>query len=110
MPWKIQSAVGERWRLVKALLRNEHPVKQWCRVFGISRKNAYKWKARVMAQGRRALKDHSRRPRRNPRQLKGHWVRRIRSSRQKHATWGPKKISAYFRRQGWQGPCERTIG
>jgi transposase InsO family protein len=30
--------------------------------------------------------------------------------RQKHPSWGPKKIRAYFQRQGWQGPCERTIG
>jgi putative transposase len=110
MPWKIQSRVGERWRLVKALLRNEQSVKEVCRVFGISRKTGYKWKARFLAQGRRALDDRSRRPRRSPRQLKAHWVRRIRSLRQKHASWGPKKISAYFRQQGWQGPCERSVG
>jgi putative transposase len=110
MPWKIQSPVGERWRLVRALLRNEQSVKQLCRVFGISRKTAYKWKARFMAQGRQALNDRSRRPRHNPRRWKGHWVRRIRRLRQKHSSWGPKKISAYFRQKGWQGPCERTIG
>jgi putative transposase len=110
MPWKIQSPVGERWRLVKALLRDEQSVKQWCRIFGISRKTAYKWKARFVAQGRQALSDRSRRPGRNPRRLKALWVKRIRSLRQKRPSWGPKKINAYFQQQGWQGPCERTIG
>jgi putative transposase len=110
MPWKIQSPVGERWRLVRALLRNEQSVEGCCRVFGISRKTAYKWKARFVVQGRQALNDRSRRPGRNPRQWKAHWIRRVRSVRQKHPSWGPKKIRAYFQQQGWQGPCERTIG
>jgi len=110
MPWKIQSPVGERWRLVKALLRNEQSVKHWCRIFGISRKTAYKWKARFMAQGRQALNNRSRRPRQNLRRLRTPWIQRIRSLRQKHPSWGPKKIRASFQRQGWQGPCERTIG
>jgi putative transposase len=110
MPWKIQSPIGERWRLVKALLRNEQSVKHLCRVFGISRKTAYKWKGRFMAQGRQALNNQSRRPRHSARRLKAHWIKRIRSLRRKHPSWGPKKICAYFRREGWQGPCERTVG
>lgn len=111
MPWKIQSIDGERWRLVKALLREEQSVKYWCCFFGISRKTAYKWKARFMTEGgRAALQDRSRRPRRMPRQLTPHWVERIRQLRGQHPSWGPKKIRARFQRQGWHPPSTRTIG
>lgn len=110
MPWKIQSAIGERWRLVKSLLRNEQSVKYWCAVFGISRKTAYKWKARFLVQGCQGLSDCSRRPRKSPAQLRKRGVQQIRRLRQKYPSWGPKKIRAYFQRQGRQGPCERTIG
>lgn len=110
MPWKIQSAVGERMRLVKALLRNEQSVKHWCRIFGISRQTAYKWKSRFMAEGRRGLRDRSRRPRRLPRQLKRRWRERIRRMRQQHPAWGPKKLRACFHRGGYHPPSVRTIG
>lgn len=110
MPWKIQTANGERWRLVQALLRNEQSVKSWCQHFGISRKTAYKWKARFIAEGRQALRDRSRRPRQIPRQLRRSWIERIRRLRQQHPTWGSKKISVPFQQSGGTAPCERTIG
>lgn len=110
MPWKIQSAIGERWRLIKALLRNEQSVKYWCRIFGISRKTAYKWKARFIADGRQGLRDRSRRPRRMPRQLTRRWSERIRRLRQKRPSWGPKKMRAWFCRSGGHPPTVRTIG
>jgi putative transposase len=110
MPWKIQSAFGERCHLVKALLRNQQSVKHWCRIFGISRKTAYKWKARFLAEGRLALRDRSRRPRRMPRRLTSRWSERIRRLRQKHPSWGPKKMRAWFHRSRWHPPSVRTIG
>jgi putative transposase len=110
MPWKIQSAVGERWHLIQALLRNEQSVKYWCRIFGISRKTAYKWKARFIAEGRRALRDRSRRPRRMPRLLTKRWRERIRRLRLKWPSWGPKKIRAWFRQSRGHPPSLRTIG
>ena len=110
MPWKIHSAVGERWHLVKVLLRNEQSVKHGCHFFGISRKTAYKWKARFLAGGRPALVDRSRRPRRMPRLLTRRWRERIRRLRQQQPSWGPKKIRAWFHRFGWHPPSVRTIG
>ena len=109
MPWKIQSVVGERWRLMQAMLRKEKSVGQWCRIFGISRKTAYKWKQRFMEGGRRALRDRSRRPGRMPRQLPGKWIERIERLRKQRPHWGPKKLRAQFCRQGWHPPTERTI-
>jgi len=109
MPWKILSVVGERLCLVKALLRSEKSLSQWCRFFGISRKTAYKWKARFLEEGRYGLRDRSRRPHRMPRRLGNKWCRRIRLAHRKHPSWGPKKMRAWFARQGWQCPTERTL-
>jgi putative transposase len=110
MPWKIHSAVGERWRLVDALLRNEQSVKHWCHIFGVSRKTAYKWKARFIAGGRRALTDHSRRPHRSPDRMRPGRIATLRRLRQKHPSWGPKKIRAHLQRQGTPWPSVRTLG
>jgi putative transposase len=109
MPWKIQSVVGERSRLVGALLQNEKSVVCLCRHFGISRKTAYKWKARFTRGGRQALRDRSRRPRRMPAQLAGRWINRIRRLHKQRPHWGPKKIRARFQQQGWEPPSARTI-
>ena len=110
MPWKIQSAIGERWRLIKVLLRNEKPVRHWCRFFGVSRKTAYKWKARFTQGGRRALHDRGRRPRRMPRRLAGRWLERLKRLRKAQPHWGPKKIRARFQAQGLRPPSARTLG
>ena len=69
MPWKIQSVVGERWRLIRTLLEKQKSVLQLSRYFGVSRKTVYKWKARFLQGGRRALRNRSRRPQRMPRHL-----------------------------------------
>ena len=109
MPWKIDSIIGERLRLIQALLRNEKSLSQWCRIFGISRKTGYKWKGRFLQDGRKGLHDWSRRPRRMPRRLGTPWRKRIGLAHQKHPTWGPKKVQAWFVRQGWRAPTVRTI-
>src|SRR5450631_4039914 len=110
MPWKIQSVIGERWQLVKALLRNDKSLGYWCRFFGVSRKTAHKWKARFAAGGRPALHDRGRRPHWMPRRLAGKWIGRIKHLRRQHPHWGPRKMRAHFQRQGWCPPSARTIG
>jgi len=110
MPWKIQSVVGERLRLIKALLQNQKSMCQVCRFFGISRKTAYKWKARFTQGGRGALQDRSRRPRRMPARVADPWIQRIGRMRKKHPDWGPKKIRAQCQRQKLRPPSTRTIG
>lgn len=109
MPWKEHTVVGERWRLVEALLQGRKSVSQWCRIFGISRRTAYKWKARFLEEGRRGLEDQSRRPYRMPRRWPNKWNQRIRWVHRKHPSWGPKKLRAWFVQQGWRSPCARTI-
>ena len=109
MPWNNRSVVGERRRLVLLLLRKEKSVRYWCRVFGVSRKTAYKWKQRFVRGGRRALLDRPRRPERMPRRLKGHEIKRIEHWREKHPDWGPKKLRAQWPHRGRRSPSVRTI-
>lgn len=111
MPWKIISVVGERCRLVKALLQKTKSVAQTCREARISRKTAYKWLKRFMDRGRRGLRNRSRRPQRMPGQTQRKWVERIRRLRQVRRYWGPKKLRAGLqRRWGGRVPSVRTIG
>jgi transposase InsO family protein len=111
MPWKIISLNQGRCCLVKLLFKAQKPVAQLCRLYGISRKTAYKWKARFLAEGRRGLSDRSKRPRCCPRQMSARWRRRIKKLRQEHPRWGARKIRARLRRlhPGQRVPAVRTI-
>lgn len=109
MPWKDTSIIGQRWQLVKALLRREHSVSGLCRSLGISRKTAYKWLRRFTEGGRRELKDHSRRPQRVPLRMRRKWIERIAQARRRYRHWGPKKIQTCLLRQYGQAPATATI-
>jgi putative transposase len=109
MPWKKTSIVGERWRLIKALLQRERSVSRWSRDLGISRKTAYKWLHRFTQGGRRDLKDRSRRPHRVPLQMSRKWIQRIARTRRRQRHWGPKKIQTCLLRQYGQAPATITI-
>lgn len=94
---------------MKTLLREEKSLQSCCRLFGISRKTAYKWKQRFLEEGRLGLRDRSRRPQNIPRRLTGQWLERIKHGRKKHPDWGPKKLRAHFLRQRGNAPGVRTI-
>jgi len=109
MPWKNTSIVGERWRLIKALLQRERSVTSWCHEFGISRKTAYKWLGRFTEGGRRDLHNRSCRPHRVPLQMSRKWIERIARTRRKHPHWGPRKVQTCLLRQYGQAPATITI-
>lgn len=111
MPWKTITLAQGRWLLVKELLRARESVRQLCRGLGISRKTAYKWKARFVESGRRGLRDRSRRPHRSPCRTAAWWVRCIREQRRRRRRWGGKKIWARLRSlyPGEPVPAVRTI-
>lgn len=111
MPWKIISLVQGRCRLVKELLKAQESVRQLCRSFGISRKTAYKWKARFMVGGRRSLRDRTRRPHRSPQRTSLFWLKRIKALRRRHRRWGGKKLRARLQRfhPGRRVPAVRTM-
>jgi len=109
MPWKNTSLIGQRWQLVRVLIRRDRSVSAWCRTFGISRKTAYKWLRRFTEGGRRDLRDHSRRPHRVPLRMRRKWIERIARARQRHRHWGAKKIQTCLLRQYGQAPATATI-
>jgi len=94
---------------MQALLRKEKSLQSCCRIFGVSRKTAYKWRRRFLQDGRRGLRDRPRRPQRLPRRLGRQWIERIKCWRKKHSDWGPKKLRVQFLRRGWKAPAVRTI-
>jgi putative transposase len=111
MPWKITSLIGERLRLIRSLLRGHKSVKQCAQEAQVSRTTVWKWRRRFWREGRRGLRDRSRRPRRLPRQTGRVWVRRIERLRRRQGNWGAKKLRAVLRQTwGRRGlPCARTI-
>ena len=111
MPWETISLVQGRSHLVKLLLHAQQSVAELSRNFKISRKTAYKWKARFLAEGVRGLANQSRRPVASPTRLSAKWIRRIRRSRRRHRRWGAKKLQAVLGRRHprEQVPSLRTI-
>jgi putative transposase len=110
MPWNIKSIGSQRWAFIKALLKRDKSFSWLCQFFQISRQTGYKWKGRFLRGGRGGLRDHSRRPRRSPRQLKPKWVKMIARARRQHPHWGAKKLQAWLRSRHGRAPAARTIG
>lgn len=111
MPWKSISLIQARERFVKLLCKAHQPFSQICRRCRISRKTGYKWFARFQLQGRRGLRDQSRRPRHSPNQTRTDWLQAIRAVRRRHRRWGAKKIGGHLRRKypRRKVPAVRTI-
>jgi putative transposase len=112
MTWKNVSSVVRRLEFVKLALKAQQSMSQLCRLFGLSRKNGYKWKARFLKEGMRGLRDRTRRPGRSPQRIDRKWLVRIGRLRRRHRNWGSRKLAARLRkdfpRQRW--PAARTIG
>lgn len=112
MSWKALTQMARRLQFVKLALKAQQSMSQLCRLFRISRKNGYKWKQRFEQEGRRGLRDRSRRPDRSPRQTSQTWLQRIRRLRRRHRSWGSRKLRARLAREykGQGVPAARTIG
>jgi transposase InsO family protein len=111
MSWKQIASLARRLRFVKLALKAQQGMSQLCRMFGMSRRTGYKWRARFEREGLRGLRDRSRRPHQSPQQLSCEWVGRVRRLRRRHPSWGSRKLAAGLR-QGYprqRVPSERTI-
>lgn len=111
MPWKATSLVQARERFIKLVFEAHKPLAEASRLCGISRNNGYKWKYRFLTDGRRGLRDRSRRPKHSPNRTSPHWLRLIRKLRRRHPRWGGRKIRERLRREfpGRRVPAVRTI-
>jgi transposase len=88
MPWKVSSPVSERLKFIKRLQDGERVV-DLCNEFGISRKTAYKLKARFEESGPAGLYDRSRAPLRIPRRTPPEIEALVLEARAKHQNRGP---------------------
>ena len=111
MPWKVSDPVSERMEFVRRWLDGERVV-DLCREFGISRKTAYKMRARYEKQGPRGLFDQPRIRKAQGKMTPREVEKVVLAVRQKHPTWGGRKIIAWLRARGvgFKIPAASTIG
>src|SRR3977135_2952295 len=112
MSLKKMSVLVRRLKFVKLALQARQSMSQLCRLFGLSRKSGYKWKARFESEGRRGLRDQSCCPKRSPRQISPEWLKRIGGMRRRHSPWGSRNLAARLRKEypRHKTPVARTIG
>ena len=112
MPWKETCAMEERLKLMLEWSEHEASVSELSRCHGVSRKTAYKWRERYLAEGVPGLSDQSRAPHRHPQAMSEAVEDAVLEVRHGHPTWGPKKIRAYLRRHrpGLCWPATSSIG
>ena len=99
MPWKETCAMDSRLEFVMRALREELPLRDLCKEYGISPKTGYKWKARFLEDGLQGLADLSRKPQSSPKQIAEDVVCEIVRIKNDHKGWGPLKIREVYARK-----------
>lgn len=100
MPWKETDVRSERICFVVEALGGRETKRSLCARYGISRKTGYKWLQRFEEVGSLgALREHSRRPHRSPRQTDLEIENRVVALRQQYG-WGSRKLHCLLKREG----------
>jgi len=100
MPWKETDVRSERICFVVEALGGRETKRSLCARYGISRKTGYKWLQRFEEVGSLgALREHSRRPHRSPRQTDVEIENRVVALRQQYG-WGSRKLHCLLKREG----------
>jgi len=92
MPWEETCSMDERMQFVADYLKDQWPVAQLCRQYGISRKTGYKWIDRYEAEGWPGVREHSRAPHTHPRLTPVAIQERLVQLRLQRPHWGPRKL------------------
>lgn len=112
MSWKETYVMKERILFIEDYLREEFTVTELSRIYGVSRKTAYKWIGVFEREGYEALGDRSRAPKIHPNATPKAVEQKICATRQAHRTWGPRKLLAWLARrephEDW--PASSTVG
>lgn len=111
MPWKQNSIIEQREKLVLAMLRRRESARVICRRLGISRQTAYKYLRRYKQEGQSGLKARTRGPK--PKHL-AQWVECVRlilRQRRCRPSWGARKLRWWLRERlpRRRLPSERTV-
>jgi transposase len=112
MPWHERNALDQRNEFIGEWLERERPITELSRIYGVSRKTAYKWLERFRESGRAGLADRSRAPHHSPQAIGEETAATIVAERQNRPTWGARKILQSLKRQqpeeAW--PAASSIG
>lgn len=109
MTWSNHCAAAQRLHLVLAVLSRREPVAVLCRRFKVSRQTAYKYLRRFREEGRRGLRERSRRPVQAG--WPALWRRRVRRLRRRLPTSGARKLRWQLRQlfPRVRLPSDRTL-
>jgi transposase InsO family protein len=91
--------LDQRNEFITAWLKNEQPIAELCRRFGISRKTGYKWLERFEQEGRAGLGDRSRAPHGSPQAIPEDMAKAILTARREYPHWGARKLRLWLERQ-----------
>jgi transposase InsO family protein len=90
----------QRVRFVVAAHRQEKPIAELCREFGISRPVGYEWLRRYRAGGVEAIAECSRRPQHSPRRKDEGVEQQVIAVRHRYPDWGARKLRVLLQEQG----------
>ncbi len=93
MPWKVTCVMDERDKLIRWYQTGRYSVTQVAEALGISRKTAYKWLGRFVAEGSSGLAERSRAPHQHPNATTPAVVAAVLRAKQAQPTWGPLKLA-----------------
>ncbi|HYV57924.1 MAG TPA: integrase core domain-containing protein [Candidatus Nitrosopolaris sp.] len=104
--------MGQRAELVALMVHGRIPVTELSALFGVSRKTAYKWRARYAAAGLAGLADASRRPQTHPAAMSAAVRAALVALRARYPQFGPKKLRHVFATEhgAATAPAASTIG
>lgn len=110
MPWEVKDRMSLIKEFVELATKEGAKIAPLCRQFGISRKTAYKWLARIEAEGLAGLESRTSRPLHSPRRTDEVLTEAVLALRMTHPTWGSRKIRAKLEEQGHlELPATSTI-
>jgi transposase InsO family protein len=92
MSWREVTTVSERLKLCQLASDDQFSVAELARMFGVSRKSAYKWISRYKEQGELGVWDRSRRPINSPSAVGDDLVEAVLSLHEQYPAWGPRKL------------------
>lgn len=92
MAWELKNVEEQRLALVEAYVTGQASMTELCEHYGISRKTAYKWYDRYLAQGKEGLVDQPKAPHQPRYRYEETIINMALEMKLKHRMWGAKKI------------------
>ena len=92
MPWKRESVMDQRVKLISDWLSGNYSKSQLSRLHGISRPTVDKWLSRYADRGSDGLKELSRKPYHCPHQTSDEIISRLLEKKSEHLDRGPKQL------------------